>query len=93
MDVRAILRAWDLDLGQIREQMYNAAKPRERERWHALWLFGYGWSQAEIAEALGREAHTIRVWLEAYRTRGPAGFAFEAAGGSPPSWTKQSKPR
>ncbi len=37
IDLAAALRHWELDLRQVRERMYRAPTPRERERWHALW--------------------------------------------------------
>jgi transposase len=37
-----------------------------------------------VAEALERDAHTIGDWLEVFRQEGPAGLAFEQAGGPPP---------
>ena len=92
MEVGATIQHWELSLSQVRERMYEAERPRERERWHALWLLGQGWSQKQVAEALEREAHTIGGWLEAFRQRGPEGLRFDAAGGSPPSWTRRSKP-
>jgi transposase len=38
MQARGLLEQWHLDLQQVRERMYGAERPRERERWHALWL-------------------------------------------------------
>src|SRR5439155_1611095 len=38
--------------------MYRAPTPRERVRWHALWLALQGWSSAQVATALRREAQT-----------------------------------
>ena len=37
-----LLERWKLDVRQVREQMYRASTPRERERWHALWLLARG---------------------------------------------------
>jgi hypothetical protein len=64
--------------------VYRAPTPRERERWHALWLLAKGWSAAEVADALERDPHTIGEWLESFCQHGPAGLAFEQTGGSPP---------
>ena len=75
---------WQLDARQVREQMYRAPTPRERERWHALWLLARGWSAAQVAEALERDPHTIGDWLAAFGRGGPATFAFTQTGGSPP---------
>ena len=70
----AVLGRWGLEVRQVRERMYRAPTPRERERWHALWLLARGWSANRVAEALERDPHTIGNWLA----------AFERTGGSPP---------
>ena len=88
-----MLGQWQLDLKAVRERMYRAATPRERERWHAVWLLARGWSAAQVAEALERDAHTIGDWVAAFREQGPAGLAFEQTGGPPPSSTRRSKRR
>jgi transposase len=51
--------------------MYRAPTARERERWHAVWLVSQGWSQANVAQALGRDAHTIGHWLTSFRAPTP----------------------
>ena len=86
-----VLKQWQLDLKAVRERMYRAPTPRERERWHAIWLVARGWSAAQVAEALDRDAHTIGNWVADLRERGPAGLAFEQTGGPPPSSTRRSK--
>jgi transposase len=91
-DVTAMLGHWHLDTNGVREQVYRAATPRERERWHALWLLAQGWSAAQVAKALGRDDHTIADWLESFRQNGPAGLAFEQTGGSPPPSTRRNRP-
>lgn len=89
--VLAVLEQWKLDVKAVREHVYCAPTPRERERWHALWLLARGWSAAQVAEALERDAHTIGDWVEAFRQRGPAGLAFEQTGGPPPPSTRRNK--
>ena len=79
-----VLKRWKLDLGAVREQVYRAPTPRERERWHAVWLLAEGWSAVQVAEALERDPHTIGEWLASFRRAGPAGLTFEHTGGSPP---------
>lgn len=91
-DVQVMFECWMLDVKAVRERVYRAPTPRERERWHALWLLARGWSAAQVAEALERDAHTIGHWVEAFRQKGPAGLAFEQTGGPPPSSTRRSKP-
>jgi transposase len=83
-DVRNLLKRWQMDMRAVRERAYRAPTPRERERWHALWLLGQGWSAAQVAEALERDAHTIGDWVGDFKRLGPAGMPFEQSGGSPP---------
>jgi hypothetical protein len=90
-DVLAVLGHWQLDLDQVRERVYRAPTPRERERWHALWLLARDWSAEQVAEALGRDVRTIADWERDFEQRGPAGVAFEQTGGSPPPSTRHSK--
>ncbi len=91
-DVLNVLKQWKLDLGTVRAQVYGAPTPRERERWHALWLLAGGWSAVQVADALERDPHTIGQWLASFRQAGPAGLTCEHTGGSPPSSTASSKP-
>ncbi len=83
-EILTLLGRWDLDLRQVRQHMYGAPTPRERERWHALWLLAQGWSAAKVAQVLERDAHTIGGWLAAFAQDGPTALAFEQTGGSPP---------
>jgi hypothetical protein len=90
--IGALLRNWQLDERSVRDRMYGAPTPRERERWHALWLLARGWPEAQVAAALERDAHTIGSWVSAFGARGPAGRAFEQTGGSPPPSTPRRRP-
>jgi transposase len=90
-DIRAMLEHWKLDVKAVREQVYRAPTPRERERWHALWLLARGWSATQVAEALERDAHTIGDWVGGFRQQGPAGLAFEQTGGPPPPLARRNK--
>jgi transposase len=92
MEAGSLLAVWNLDVGQVRQRLYEAPHPRERERWHALWLLAQGWTQAQTAQALGHDAHTIGDWVEAFRQQGPAGLQFTAHGGAPPSSMRPNKP-
>jgi hypothetical protein len=49
-DTLVTLGRWQLDVKAVREHMYRAPTPWERERWHALWLLARGWSAAQVAE-------------------------------------------
>jgi Homeodomain-like domain len=91
-DMRDVLKRWNLDPGAVRDQVYRAATPRERERWHAVWLVAGGWTAAQVAQALERDPHTIGTWLTTFRQAGPVGLTFEQTGGSPPPSPPSSKP-
>jgi transposase len=91
--ITAALARWGLDAAAVRARVYQAPTPRERERWHALWLRARGWTAAEVAEALGRDPHTVGAWLEAFERDGPPALAFEQTGGSPPRWERTSRRR
>ena len=83
-DIAQLLERWQLDVGNLRESMYGAPTPGERERWHGLWLLAQGWSAIQVAEALERAPHTIGNWLANFRRAGAQGLVFEQTGGSPP---------
>jgi len=91
-DVLMMCERWQLDMKAVRERMYRAPTPRERERWHALWLLARGWTAVQVADALERDAHAIGDWVDSFRQKGPAGLAFEQTGGAPPSSTRHSRP-
>jgi transposase len=91
-EVVDMLREWHLDIRAARERTYRASTPRERERWHAIWLLARGWSSAQVAEALERDPHTIGDWVADFHRAGPAGLSFEQTGGSPPPSTGKNKP-
>ena len=54
-----LLEQWQLDAGDLRRRMYWVPTPRVRERWHGLRILVQGWTAWAVAEALGRDAHTI----------------------------------
>ncbi len=83
-EVTRALAQWHLDLPTVRTLMYRAPTPRERERWHAVWLLARGWTATDVAGALERDPHTIDAWRAQFCRDGPASIAFEQSGGSPP---------
>lgn len=90
--IQALLKQWDLDERAVRDRVYGAPTPRERERWHAVWLLARGWSEAQVATALERDAHTVGAWVSALGAAGPTSLAFEQTGGSPPPSTPRRRP-
>ena len=89
--IRPDLERWQLDVDGVRGRMYLAPTPRERERWHALWLLCRGLTASATAQALGRDAHTIGRWATAFGEGGPTALIFEQSGGSPPPSAKHSR--
>ena len=76
--IRPDLERWQLGLAGVRSRMYLAPTPRERERWHALWLLCRGMTASATAQALGRDAHTIGRWATAFSEGGPAALILRA---------------
>ena len=91
-EMGALLERWRLDESEVRRRMYRAPTPRERERWHTVWLLAQGWTAAAVAVALERDAHTIGQWARAFAEGGPKALVFEQSGGSPPRWTWSNGP-
>ena len=81
-EIAGLLERWRMDAGDLRRRMYQAPTPRERERWHALWLLHQGWTASAVADALERDPHTIGRWIRAFGEGGPRALLFEQSGGS-----------
>ena len=50
---------WDVDLPAVRTLVYRAPTPRERERWHALWLLAR-------ATATALNVSRLAQWWDGY---------------------------
>ena len=83
-EIDRFLEQWEMDVPGVHRRLILAPTPRERERWHAIWLLTQGWTAAATAEALERDPHTIGRWASAFGEGGPAALMFEQTGGSPP---------
>jgi len=83
-DIQKVLTKWQMDTPAVRRLVYTAENARERERWHAVWLMTQGWTAAQVAKALERDAHTIGEWMDNLEEKGAEGLMFEQSGGSPP---------
>ena len=82
-EIVQLMEEWQLNVGDLRERMYRAPTPRERERWHGLWLLAQGWSAIQVAEALDREPHTIGNWLANFRRGGAQVWSLNRLGVPP----------
>ena len=76
------LERWEMNAKDVHRRMILAPTPRERERWHAVWLLAQGWTALATAEALERDPHTIGRWTSAFGGGGPVALIFEQTGGS-----------
>ena len=77
------LEQWQMDARVLHRRLILAPTPRERERWHAIWLLAQGWTASGTAQALGRDPHTIGRWAAAFGERGPAALIFEQSAPPP----------
>ena len=84
------LEQWQMDARGLHRRLILAPTPRERERWHAIWLLAQGWTASGTVEALGRDPHTIGRWAAAFGEGGPAALVFEQSGGFPPLSARRS---
>ena len=94
MGVRGIdrfLEHWQMDARDLHQWLILALAPRERERWHAIWLLAQGWTASGTAQTLGRGPHTIGRWAAAFGEGGPAALIFEQSGGSPLPSARRSR--
>ena len=55
----------------MHRRLILAPTPRERERWHAIWLLAQGWTASAIAEALERDPRTTGLDFRAVRAPPP----------------------
>ena len=52
-DIERSLEQWEMNAKDVHRRMILAPTPRERERWHAVWLLVQGWTAVAVSEALG----------------------------------------
>ena len=72
------MEGWQLDLASVRSRMYLAPTPRERERWHALWLLCRGLTASGTAHTGPGCSHHRQL------TGGPAASDIPSRPGVPP---------
>ena len=79
------LKQWQMDARDLHRRLILAPAPRERERWHAIWLLAQGWTASGAAQALGRDPHTIGRWAAALWRGWACRLDFRAVPGGPPA--------
>jgi len=82
---------WEQSLEDLRRLSIEAAHPRSRERFQALYQIGNHHSNAtEWASRIGRNARTVMDWVQRYNQFGPTSLEYRHTGGLPPLLTKRS---
>ena len=83
-DIEELLERWQLDVGEVRERMYRAPTPRERERWHALAL-GQGLDRIGGSRGTGTGAPHHRRMGRCLQRQWTGGPCLRAVGWFPPA--------
>ena len=65
-EINQSLERWEMNAKDVHRRMILAPTPRERVRWHAVWLLAQDWTASATAEALERDPHTIGRWAAAF---------------------------
>ena len=87
--IRPDLELWQLDLDGVRSRMYLAPTPRERDRWHALWLLCRGRPPRPLPRHWAGMFNQRQ--MEPPSPREVRRLIFEQTGGSPPSSARNSR--
>ena len=66
-EIAALLKRWEVDEHEVKKRMYRAPTPRERERWHALWLLAQGWTAGPVGLAFEQTGGSPPAWLRTSR--------------------------
>ena len=82
-EIERFLEQSHMDARDLRRRLILSPTPRERERWHALWLLSQGWTASAAAQALEWDPHTIGRWLSAFSEGGARALIFEQTGVAP----------
>jgi hypothetical protein len=100
--IRVEFRRWHQSLEDLRLTSLNAAHPRTRERFQALYLVASGhFNASSCAAHIGRQDETVLSWIHLYNQRGPQALVYRHYGGRAPflpknrrnnSWTPWKSP-
>lgn len=75
---------WKQTPEDLRRASIEAAHPRSRERFLALYDMTQGSCPSRLAEQAGRNAQTLMQWVHWYNERGPEAIFYRHTGGWPP---------
>jgi transposase len=83
---------WQQTPDDLRSMALQAAHPRTRERFLALFDIASGSCATAVARATGRSDESLLRWVHAYNERGPEALVFRHTGGRPPFVPPSSEP-
>ena len=76
---------WQQTVEDLRRASLNAAHPRSRERFQALYLIASGQFNATTCAAhIGRQDETVLRWVHRYNRHGPDALLYRHTGGPSP---------
>jgi hypothetical protein len=83
--VRPDTAKWNQTVSDLRRLSIEAAHPRTRERFLALFMIGSGQTNAtRWARESGRMIDTVLKWVHRYNQAGPEALVYRRTGGHPP---------
>jgi transposase len=88
--VRPNLEPWGQSLADLRQLSVEAAHPRTRERFQALYMIGSQQTNAtHWAATIGRELDTVLSWVHRYNEQGPDALVYQRSGGRTPLFVRR----
>ena len=92
--IRPDFAKWDQDAEEMRRLSLEAAHPRSRERFQALYMIGSGQKNAsQWADQINRQKQTVLKWVHGYNELGPEHIPYQATGGARPKLSEAQKKR
>jgi hypothetical protein len=86
--IRVEMAKWKQTVEALRLTSVNAAHPRSRERFQALYLIASGQFNATTCAAhIGRQDETVLAWVHLYNQHGPDALTYRRSGGRSPLLT------
>ena len=83
--VRVEVSKWGQTPEDLRRASLEAAHPRSRERFQALYLIASGRFNATTCAAhIGRQDETVLDWIHRYNEHGPGALTYRRTGGRAP---------
>jgi len=92
--IRPDFEKWQQSPEDIRQLSIEAAHPRSRERFQALYMIGSGQENASRwGQTIKRQKQTVLKWVHCYNESGPACIVYQATGGAQPKLSDAEKKR